>query len=274
MAGAGKGRGKGPAIASGVVLGGFLLLGLVLLGVAATIILSLISIYTNTNSKPTNGDFMRIKAFGLKALHSQGGSSFSNGAVTDSSDSLSTLCTTMYSKSTSASNFLGCKATGFKASNTGVNNSNTSRRRRQAEFGVFMIGEIQIYYSTTCGQSQDIDKGTNATSISDCVKTRLQQCNTLANSSGLTLWTSSTGSVVLSIVATTGSSVSLTANRIYAAGREQTANYASSAFTNATAQSLALLGCTYGGPLSLTAIAAALASNTTSSSTATTSASG
>ena len=58
MAGAGKGNGKGAGIATGIVFGGFFLLGLVLFGIAATVILSLISIYTPNNSKEPNGDCM------------------------------------------------------------------------------------------------------------------------------------------------------------------------------------------------------------------------
>lgn len=266
MAGAGKGNGKGPAVATGAIIGGFCLLGLVLTGVAATIVLSLISIYTSDSSSEANGELYQISAFGLKSLFPNNGATYGGGAVAESS-SLSSLCSSMYSSSSSVSNFAGCVATNFKA--TSANNSNTSRRRRQSESAAFLIGQINLYYSTSCGNSRDTNRGSNSSSLGACVRNRLSQCNGLFSSSGFRQWTPIPTGTILSIVAFTGwTTVPL--SRLFAATAAQTADVAGTSFSNATAKSEALLGCVFRGTLSQAAIAAALVAQSSATTTAAT----
>jgi hypothetical protein len=55
--------------------------------------------------------------------------------------------------------------------------------------GVYEIGEVNLYYSTSCPSKGDISKYANSTSLSACVKSRLTACNNLMNSSPiLTEW--------------------------------------------------------------------------------------
>jgi len=88
-------------------------------------------------------------------------------------------------------NFAGCVATNFLAFGP-YNNSRNSRRRRIARaayVGMYEIGEIDLYYSTSCPRKSDILKYANSTSLSNCVKNRLTACNNLVNgSSNLTEW--------------------------------------------------------------------------------------
>lgn len=268
MAGAGKGNGKGPAVATGAILGAFLLLGLVLFGVAAAIILSLISIYTSNNSKQANGDYFTIKSFGMKFLYPLTSGAFDKGSIAEST-SLSSLCTTMYAKTSSAKSFAGCVATNFVASSS--NNSTTSRRRRQANNAAVGLGQLNLYYTTTCGSTSDINKGSNATSINDCVKSRLAECNAMVSSSNFTQWTPISSGFTLSILNNGSSYTSIAPSQIFALSKVASIFYANTSFSNTTAQSLVGLGCVYGGPISIDAIAAALAAQSTATTTLATS---
>lgn len=266
MAGAGKGNGKGPAVATGAIIGGFLLLGLILAGVAAMIVLSLISIYTSDNSSEGYGEYYLISALGLKALFTNNPAVFSGGAVAESS-ALSTLCSSMYSARTSPNNFIGCLLTNLKA--VSANNSNTSRRRRADESAVFTIGQAKIFYRTTCGNSNDDNKGSNATSISSCVAQRLAQCNGLLNATGLTPWTPLATGTTLTMVAQTGW-ITVALSRLFGASPAQTADVAGTSFGNATAKSEALFGCVNRGRISLAAITALFAAQSSATTTAAT----
>lgn len=264
MAGAGKGNGKGPAVATGAIMGAFLLLGLVMLGVAATIILSLISIYTSNNSKQTRGDAFTIKAFGMKYIYPATSGTFDRGSVAENPN-LSTLCGNMYAKTSTASSFAGCVATNFIA--TTSNNSSVSRRRRQANTAAVGMGQLNLYYSTTCGATGDINKGSNSTSMTDCVRTRLAECNALVSSTNFTAWSPISPTVTLNIVNNGSNYTSITPTQIFALSKAASLAYASTAFSNTTLQSFIGLGCVYNGPISLEAIAAAIAAQLSATTT-------
>lgn len=268
MAGAGKGNGKGPAVATGAIMGAFLLLGLVMLGVAATIILSLISIYTSNNSKQGNGDSFTLKAFGMKYLYPSASATFSSGSVAEST-LLSSLCNTMYAKTSTARNFAGCVATNFIASTS--NNSTTSRRRRQSNNAAVGMGQLNIYYTATCGASSDINKGSNSSSVSDCVRSRLAECNALVSASNFTQWTPLASGFTLSIVNNGSNYTTITPSAVYALSKAASLAYATSLFSNSTIQSFIGLGCVYNGPISIEAIAAALTAQSSATTTVATS---
>jgi hypothetical protein len=87
-----------------------------------------------------------------------------------------------------ATNFAGCVATNFRAFGP-YNNSQNSRRRRVTYVGMYEIGEIDLYYSTSCPKKGDRLKYSNSTSLTNCVKNRLTACNNLVNgSSNFTEW--------------------------------------------------------------------------------------
>jgi hypothetical protein len=98
----------------------------------------------------------------------------------------------MYRSSGGTRNFAGCLATNFYAYGP-FNASVSFRRRRIARaipVGIYEIGQVNLYYSTSCGKIGDVSQYANAPSLSNCVKSRLNACNNFVNSStNLTSWT-------------------------------------------------------------------------------------
>lgn len=120
-----------------------------------------------------------------------------------------------------------------------VSNSNTSRRRRQDESAVFMIGEIHICYNSSCGKTLDIGKGNNATSISSCIKKRLSECNGLFGSNIFTQWDPMPPGSTLTLVTTLSSWTTVVINRLYPASPAQTADYEGATIGSSSSQSQA-----------------------------------
>lgn len=263
MAGAGTGK------AAGLVIGGFLCLGLIMLAIAATIILSLISIYTSNDSQVGFGDEYRLNSVVLKAIFGNVSKSFINGTVADN-PALSSLCGMVY-RGQGAIRFAGCVAQNFRA--TKGNTSLSSRRRRQNEpAGLYMLGQLRIFYSTACPRKADKSKFAGNSSLSTCVTQRLNQCNAIVNATNFTEWGPVPNGFTLSVVDTTLSGyVALGVQRLFAvpfAIARALVTPTSLAPDSNSGPAIALgNGCQYIGPLSQAAIAAALAAQSTATTT-------
>ncbi|CAF1453621.1 unnamed protein product [Adineta steineri] len=163
-----------------LVMGGLLCLSIMFFVVAAIIVLSLIPLYTANRGEIGYGEHYQIKTLVIKALGQNISFTANNATVTDSRD-LSLLFTSIY-QDHGVANLKGCIATNFHAFSGNTSNFNR-RRRREIEIGLYEIGELNIYYSTSCSHKNDESKYITNTSLSTCVKNRLIECNNLVNGS-------------------------------------------------------------------------------------------
>jgi len=197
--------GGGAGIASGIIVGGFLCLGLVLLAIAATVVLSLIGTYTANSSQNTWGEEYQSTLL-MKVIYANTTYTFANGTVADST-TMSTLCGTQYRKTSSVKSFAACIMTNFYAyGNTSYNDSTTTKRRRRTNsgvgtYGLGMAGTGRYFYSKRCLGTASKGSYSNSSSLNSCIKKRIAECNKLFNTTGsLTSWTPLPSAFSLSIV--------------------------------------------------------------------------
>jgi hypothetical protein len=271
--------GSAGGIATGIIVGGFLCLGLVLLGIAATIVLSLIASYTSNNSVQTYGEEYQVTLL-LKVIHQNTTYTFKNGTVADNT-ALSTLCGTVYRKASSANSYAACIATNFYAYGT-YNDSSTAKRRRRANtangtYGSYMPGLCRHFYSNKCQGRTSAYTYSNSSSIPSCISQRLAQCNAFFNSTGaLKAWTPLPTPFSLAAVEVNLSGyITLPVLYIYSAPSSSAASYGSTLGLSSETISELSIGCRYVGPISQAAIAAAIAAQSSATTTVpTTAASG
>jgi hypothetical protein len=264
--------GSAGGIASGLIIGGFLCLGLILLGIAATIVLSLISTFTSNNSVDTYGEEYQVTLL-LKVIHQNTTYTFKNGTVADNT-ALSTLCGTVYRKASSANSYAACIATNFNAYGT-YNDSSTAKRRRRANtangtYGSYLPGLCRHFYSHKCQGTTNAYTYSNSTSIPSCISQRLAQCNAFFNSTGaLKAWTPLANSFSVSAVESTGSTyVELPVLYLYSVPSSSASSYGSTLGLSSQTISELSIGCRYIGAISQAAIAAAIAAQASATTAA------
>jgi len=258
---------------TGVVMGAFFCVGLFLLGIAATIILSIIATFTPNNSVQGYGEEYRIPALMLKSLYTNTSYTYSNGSIAPNTQ-LSSLFTTV-SENSGQQNVAGGLIDNMYGTGPG-NDSTNSKRRRRASFGLsglYSIGRGRLFYSTACSKRGDKGKYVNSTDLSNCVKSRLVACNALfASTSDFREWTPVPSSMTYSIVTNATSPPTyqvLSILRVFAVRPSSAASLANSSLgvSSSSLQSQLLAGCQYIGPLSQASIAAILASQATQTTT-------
>jgi len=269
--------GGSAGIASGLIVGGFLCLGLFLLAIAATVVLSLIGIYTSNSSQNTWGEEYQSTLL-MKVIYANTTYTFANGTVADST-TMSTLCGTMYRKTSSVKSFAACIMTNFYASgNTSYNDSTTAKRRRRANvgvgtYGLGMAGTGRYFYSRRCLGTATKGSYANSSSLNSCIKQRIAECNKLFNSTGtLTSWTPLPNSFALSIVESKLSGyIPLSVSNLLSFPTSLGAIIAALlGFSPQTISEIAS-GCRYIGPISQADIATAVALQGTATTSAPTS---
>jgi len=260
---------------TGLIMGGFLCLGLIFVAIAAMVVLSLISLYPPNQSQPGFGEEYRVNALMLKSLYTNSSTAFSNSVMADNTQ-LSTLCTTTYVNS-GQTNVAGCLV-GNNTAYGPYNTSTSSRRRRQtlATVGLYTIGYARIFYTTSCPSRADRLKYANSSSISSCVSQRLAACNALFNNSAtFTQWTPVPSSLTYYIVnAILTGYIGVLVSAVFGIPTSTAATIAQSLNLNATVISQIRAGCEYIGPLSLAQLYAILASQASQTTTLPTSTNG
>jgi hypothetical protein len=253
---------------SGLILGGLLCLGLILFGIAATIVLSLIPAFTQNHGQQGYGSAYAFDALMLKFLYDNATYTFANGTVANSTD-LSLRCIQQYAR-LGIKNFAGCILYNGKA--FGPNNASTSSRRRRAatQAGMYYISSGYMFTTTSCPSSADKNKTSNSTQLSSCVSQGLAACNLLLNatsSAALSAWTSAT-SLVLEIYSTTDQLYhAVNVNNIYGAPPALANSLASSLGVDNSTKASLQRGCRYVGSLPLSTIYGLLSSVTSSNIT-------
>ena len=82
--------------------------------------------------------------------------------------------------------------------------------------GLYMLGQLRIFYSTACPRTADKSKYAANSSLSSCVLSRLNQCNALFNGTSFTEWKPVSTSFILSVVdATLSQYVPLSIQRVF-----------------------------------------------------------
>jgi hypothetical protein len=267
---AGRG-GPSAGLTTGLIAGGFLCLGLVLLAIAATVVLSLIGIYTSNHSQQGYGEQYQINALLLKIIHVNGSYRFLNGSVADST-AFSTLCSSVY-RTNGAAYFSACVLDNFYAFGP-YNDSTANKRRRRAtaQNGTVLVGRARVFFSTTCTSKTDRLKYNNATGLSKCASSRLALCNAIFNTSSttsLTEWKPLPDPFALAVVDSNSVSyVVLTILRLFGFPTSIALSIANSLGFNGTIISNINAGCQYIGPISQSNIAAAVAAQSTETTTA------
>lgn len=264
--------GRGAAgLSTGIIAGGFLCLGILLLAIAATVILSLIGIYTSNKSQQGYGEEYRINALLLKIIHVNSTYKFTNGSVADST-SFSSLCSSVY-RSNGAAYFSACVLTNFFAIGP-YNDSTVNKRRRRAttgQNGTVLGGTARVFFSTTCSSKKDRLKYGNATDLSKCSSDRLAICNALYNSLSTTAlkeWSPLPSSFSLSIVDSISTSyVVVNILRLFGFPSNIAISIATSLGLSPLMISNINAGCQYIGPISQSDIAAAVAAQSTATTT-------
>jgi hypothetical protein len=267
---AGRG-GPSTGLTTGLIMGGFLCLGLVLLAIAATVVLSLIGIYTSNHSQQGYGEQYQINALLLKIIHVNGSYRFLNGSVADST-AFSTLCSSIY-RNNGAAYFSACVLDNFYAFGP-YNDSTANKRRRRAtgQNGTVIVGRARVFFSTTCASKKDRSKYDNATDLSKCAASRVAICNALFNTSSttsLTEWKPLPDPFSLAAVDSNSVSyVVLTILRLFGFPTVIGLSIANSLGLNATTISYINAGCQYIGTISQSNIAAIVAAQSTETTTA------
>ncbi|CAF1653290.1 unnamed protein product [Adineta ricciae] len=251
-------RGRFMGLTSGIALGAICCLGIILLLIASTVVLSLISLYTPDHSQEWYGEHYYIKAKVLDVQSADGSLNFTNGTVVDSAE-LSNLCGAQY-RNQGAQYFVGCHATNFVAFGP-YSNSSRRRRRRTANRGFYEVGEIHLYYSTSCPPQTNRLASGNSDRFSNCIKRRLEICNKLRNDASS--WLSSLGSLAQTIWPSgSSSSESITIKNITGLSNSNAIDIAGSSNLSSIIQANIALGCQYRGPISHEDINAILSSQT------------
>jgi len=262
--------GSGAGMMSGVIIGSFLCIGLLLLAVTATIVLSLISIYTSNNSQNGWGDEYQINNILLKLLHANATYVFNNGSVADASE-IGTFCSSYY-VANGATKFAGCVADNFYVEGP-YNSSTTSKRRRRAATGTtgsLAYGRLRLFYSNRCTKSSDEFKYANSSKVSQCVLQRLDLCNKVFYSQTSQLTAAWFTSFLLSIFDSISSSyVPLTITEILTYPKSIGLSVASALGVPQSAMNDYDYGCQYIGPRSQDYIAAVLATQYTTTAATT-----
>ena len=121
--------------------------------------------------------------------------------------------------------FVGCRAKNFVAFGS-YSNSRRRRRRRTIKRGFYEVGEIDLYYSTSCPpQTNRLGSG-KSDGFSNCIKRRLEACNKLRNDASS--WLSSSGSLAQTILPFGSSSYeSITVKNIYSLSNANAKNITS-----------------------------------------------
>jgi len=264
--------GSAGGIASGLIVGGFLCLGLFLLAIAATVVLSLIGIYTSNSSQDTWGEEYDSTLL-MKVIYTNTTYTFANGTVADNT-AMSTLCGTVYRKASSLKSFAACIMTNFYA-NGPYNDSQTNKRRRRGigTQGFAMAGTSRIFYSRRCQGTAAKNSYANSSSLNTCIKQRLAECNRILNSSGtLTAWTPLPTPFSLSAVESKLSGyIALVVSTLLSFPTSLGAIIAKNLGFSAQTISEISGGCRYIGPISQADIATAVALQGTATTSAPTS---
>lgn len=262
---------KGAGATTGIVFGGFFCLGLILLAIAATVVLSLIGIYPSDNSAQGYGEEYRLNAILLKTIYTNSSYlRFRNGTVANSTD-LSALCGTVY-RTVGATNFAGCVAQNFQAFGP-YNASNSTRRRRRAavDTGIYMIGQTRIFHNTPCPKASDQGKYSTSGSLSACVSRRLALCNSIARGAAWTPLPTNFGLYIFESITQIFTRVPLTSVFSLPTAAVTALSGDTDLGLPTQTQQYLISGCQYIGQLPAASIAAILASQYTATTTVATS---
>jgi hypothetical protein len=258
--------GNSGGIATGIVMGGFLCLGLVMAAIAGTIILSLISIYTPSHGVTAYGDQFQVNPLMLKTLYTNSSNNtFSNSSIAGNT-ALNTLCVNTFTAQGSETPY-GCVVDNHYGWGPNYNDSFSAKRRRRmyGYSALYSIARSRIFYYTTCGvQSDKLKYYNNATS--SCVRARLAACNALFNNSAqnLTEWTP-VSSLYYSIV--NNPTISYVALTIYKVFGVRTSTAISEATSLGIPSANFTAGCQYIGPIARSDMAAIISAQSTQTTT-------
>jgi hypothetical protein len=254
--------------ASGVVVGAFTCLALVFVGVAATIVLSLISTFTTNRSQQGYGEEYRCDTLMLKTLYTNVSYTFSNSTIADN-PTLSSYCTSQLTNK-SIGSFSGCllqNGYGWGPYNTSTNSKR--RRRATALAGLYSIHDGRLFFSNECPKKGDVGKSDNGSKLSSCVAQRLGYVNNLVNnySGNFILWTPAPAFVLEVVSTDLGAYRTLIPSTIYGVPRGAAVTVATELNLNSNIISQLARGCRYLGGLSLSQINAILAAQSLETTT-------
>jgi len=241
-----------------VVTGAVLCLGLLLLVIAATIVISLISLYPPNQSQQAYGDAYLINYFMLQSTSSASTFIFSNSIMADSTQ-LSTLCANTYTN-LGQKYVAGCIVDTNKAWGLFTTGTTGRRRRRQAAPFLDTISRLRVFYTNPCSKIADKGKYATNASLSTCVAQRLKACNVLVSSgTTVTQWTPVPTSMSYAVVDTGFLGYQqLIISAVQSPTVSTALTFAASVGLNSSVQSLISLGCQYCGQLPLSTIYAIL----------------
>jgi hypothetical protein len=181
-------------------------------------------------------------------------------------------CSSVY-RSNGAAYFSACVLDNFFAYGP-YNDSTTSKRRRRAtgQNGTMIAGRARVFFSTTCSSKNDRLKYANSSSsLSKCAASRLAICNAVFNSTSTTTlrqWTPLPDPFSLSAVDMISNNyVVLTILNLFAYPTNIALAIANSFGFSQNALSSINAGCEYIGPISQSDIAAAVAAQSTETTT-------
>lgn len=236
----------------------------------AVVVLSIIPTFDQNGSVEGNGEEYNCPAVMLKSVYTNASTIFLNGTVANN-PALSVLATMTYKSVTGEKYLTGCILTNLYAWGPYNTSTSSKRRRRDVASGLYTIGQMRCFYNTPCANTADINKFSNASSISGCVKKRLTAANSIFTSSApsFTPWTPVPNTLTYSIVNSTFTSyVAISVINVYGVP-PSTAGSIAPLLTNDTAVISNLrAGCKYAGQISHTAIAAVIANQYSETTTA------
>jgi hypothetical protein len=251
-------------------MGGFLCLGLVLVGIAGTVVLSLISLYTANHGEAGYGEEYRLDAMMLKFLYTNISGNFSGGSIVGNTDLSNLACTQLTNKGYKS--VYGCILENGLAYGPYSSSPNARRRRRRdVTVGGYSVHDGRLFFSNRCPKTSDLNATQYSSSVSSCVKQRLAFCNSLVNdditTSSFVEWLP-TPSLTLSIYdAYLSTYQSLSPSHIYGIPRSSAATIASTLNLNSYTQTELNSGCRYAGPLPMSTINSIIAAQSSLTTT-------
>jgi hypothetical protein len=260
--------GLGAGTLSTAVMGGFLCIGLFLLAIAATVILSLIPTFTSNNSQQPSGEEYRCDAMMLKMLYTNLTSNFSDSVI-GSSESLNTYCTQQLLNQ-NIPNVAGCVLINGYAWGP-YNTSTNSRRRRDVTVGLYAVFEGRVFFSNCCCKKSDENQYQSSNTISNCVYQRLGYANSLVNNNGYSTsfnqWTPTPTFSISIVDSTLAAYHSVSPSQVYGVPSSKAISIGSTLGLSNTVEAQLNSGCRYIGPISLANINSIIATQASQATT-------
>jgi hypothetical protein len=247
--------GPGAGTVSTAVMGGFLCIGLFLLAIAATVILSLIPTFTSNNSQQPSGEEYRCYAIMIKMLYTNITSNFSDSVIGNNQD-LNTYCTQQLLNQ-NIPNVAGCVLINGYAWGP-YNTSTNSRRRRDVTVGLYAIFEARVFFSNCCGKKTDINQYQNGTTLSNWAYQRLGYANSLVNNNGYSTsfiqWTPTPTFSISIVDSTLAAYHSVAPSQVYGVPTSKANAIASTLGVSNTVENQLNTGCQYAGSVPISTI--------------------